>query len=131
MFTVNDDYTYTFLCLVTVQEIEGIETIKYQKDGKEITVNGFYVVEDNNIYLSAELENIKISLNVEEGIFYLNINDARIKGSLNSITIFLDAFLKANNIDIPFVNVLLEMVQNNNFDLKVIFQELSILGSKS
>ena len=26
MFTVNDDYTYTFLCLVTVQEIEGIET---------------------------------------------------------------------------------------------------------
>ena len=40
MFTVNDDYTYTFLCLVTVQEVEGIETIKYQKDGKEITVNG-------------------------------------------------------------------------------------------
>ncbi len=40
LFTVNDDYTYTFLCLITVQEAEGIETIKYQKDGKEITVNG-------------------------------------------------------------------------------------------
>lgn len=40
LFTVNDDYTYTFMCLVTVQEVEGIETIKYEKDGKEITVNG-------------------------------------------------------------------------------------------
>ena len=40
MFTVNDDYTYTFLCLVTVQEIDGIDTIKYQKDGKEIVLNG-------------------------------------------------------------------------------------------
>lgn len=40
LFTVNDDYTYTFMCLVTVQEVEGIETIKYQKDGKEVTVNG-------------------------------------------------------------------------------------------
>ena len=40
LFTVNDDYSYTFLCLVTVQEIEGIDTITYQKDGKEITVNG-------------------------------------------------------------------------------------------
>ena len=37
---VNDDYSYTFLCLVTVQEVEGIDTITYQKDGKEITVNG-------------------------------------------------------------------------------------------
>lgn len=40
LFTVNDDYTYTFMCLVTVQEVEGIETIKYEKDGEEITVNG-------------------------------------------------------------------------------------------
>lgn len=40
IFTVNDDYTYTFMCLVTVQEVEGIETIKYEKDGEEITVNG-------------------------------------------------------------------------------------------
>ena len=40
MFTVNDDYTYTFLCLVTVQEIDGIDTIKYQKDGKEVVLNG-------------------------------------------------------------------------------------------
>ena len=40
MFTVNDDYSYTFLCLVTVQEVEGIDTITYQKDGKEVTVNG-------------------------------------------------------------------------------------------
>lgn len=40
LFTVNDDYSYTFLCLVTVQEVEGIDTITYQKDGKEITVNG-------------------------------------------------------------------------------------------
>ena len=40
LFTVNDDYSYTFLCLVTVQEAEGIDTITYQKDGKEITVNG-------------------------------------------------------------------------------------------
>ena len=40
LFTVNNDYTYTFMCLVTVQEVEGIETIKYEKDGKEITVNG-------------------------------------------------------------------------------------------
>ena len=41
LFTVNDDYTYTFTCLVTIQELEGIETIKYcQEDGKEITVNG-------------------------------------------------------------------------------------------
>lgn len=40
LFKVNDDYTYTFSCLVTVQEVEGIDTIKYQKNGKEITVNG-------------------------------------------------------------------------------------------
>ena len=40
LFKVNDDYTYTFSGLVTVQEVEGIETIKYQKNGKEITVNG-------------------------------------------------------------------------------------------
>ena len=40
LFTVNDDYTYTFMCLVTVQEVEGIATIKYEKDGEEITVNG-------------------------------------------------------------------------------------------
>ena len=40
LFTVNDDYSYTFLCLVTVQEVEGIDTITYQKDGKEVTVNG-------------------------------------------------------------------------------------------
>ena len=41
LFTVNDDYTYTFTCLVTIQELEGIETLKYcQEDGKEITVNG-------------------------------------------------------------------------------------------
>lgn len=40
LFTVNDDYTYTFMCLVTVQEVEGIETIKYEKDGEEITVDG-------------------------------------------------------------------------------------------
>ena len=40
LFKVNDDYTYTFSGLVTVQEVEGIDTIKYQKNGKEITVNG-------------------------------------------------------------------------------------------
>lgn len=40
LFKVNDDYTYTFSCLVTVQEVEGIDTIKYQKNGKEITFNG-------------------------------------------------------------------------------------------
>ena len=33
LFKVNDDYTYTFSCLVTVQEVEGIDTIKYQKNG--------------------------------------------------------------------------------------------------
>ena len=41
LFTINDDYSYTFHLLVTVQEIEGIETIKYEKNGKEITVNGY------------------------------------------------------------------------------------------
>ena len=35
LFNLNDDYTYTFSCLVKVQEIDGIETVKYQKDGKE------------------------------------------------------------------------------------------------
>lgn len=40
LFKVNDDYTYTFSGLVTVQEVEGIDIIKYQKNGKEITVNG-------------------------------------------------------------------------------------------
>ena len=40
LFTVNDDYSYTFLCLVTIQEINGIETIKYQKDGEEVVLNG-------------------------------------------------------------------------------------------
>lgn len=136
-FNKNEDYLDfgNIDCLISeIDEIvSGVKNFSFKFTGKidekEITVNGFYVVEDNNIYLSAELENIKISLNVEEGIFYLNINDAKIKGSLNSITIFLDAFLKANNIDIPFVNVLLEMVQNNNFDLKVFFQELSKLSS--
>ena len=39
-FYVNDDYTYTFNVLITVQEIDGIDTIKYIKDGKEITING-------------------------------------------------------------------------------------------
>ena len=40
LFKVNDDYTYTFSGLVTVQEVEGIDIIKYQKNGKEIIVNG-------------------------------------------------------------------------------------------
>ena len=40
LFTVNDDYTYTFLCLVTVQELDGIDTIKYVKNGEEIVLKG-------------------------------------------------------------------------------------------
>lgn len=39
-FYMNNDYTYTFNVLITVQEIDGIDTIKYIKDGKEITING-------------------------------------------------------------------------------------------
>ena len=35
LFTLNDDYTYNFLGLVTVKEVDGIDTITYQKDGKE------------------------------------------------------------------------------------------------
>lgn len=41
LFTVNDDYSYTFLCLVTVQEVEGIDSITYKKDGKDVVVSGY------------------------------------------------------------------------------------------
>ena len=41
LFTVNDDYSYTFLCLVTVQEVDGIDTITYKKDGKDVVVSGY------------------------------------------------------------------------------------------
>lgn len=33
LFTLNDDYTYTFITLVTIQELDGIEQIKYTKEG--------------------------------------------------------------------------------------------------
>lgn len=39
-FSLNEDYTYTFDVLVTVEEISGIDTITYMKNGKEVTVNG-------------------------------------------------------------------------------------------
>ena len=40
MFTLNDDFSYTFLTLVTIQEMEGIEQIKYMnaKD-EEVVLN--------------------------------------------------------------------------------------------
>lgn len=37
-FVLNDDYTYTFNVLVIVSELDGIQTIKYEKNGKEIVL---------------------------------------------------------------------------------------------
>ena len=34
-FVLNDDYSYTFTILITAKEQDGIETIKYEQNGKE------------------------------------------------------------------------------------------------
>lgn len=39
LFTLNDDYSYTFHGVVTIQEPNGIESVKYVKNGKEIVLN--------------------------------------------------------------------------------------------
>ena len=38
-FVLNDDYSYTFTILITAKEQDGIETIRYEQNGKEKTLN--------------------------------------------------------------------------------------------